>query len=1408
MLRRIFKRRREIYTIFLISSLLFTLIAAFPHGFNSHAKDNKDQNNSNKAKKAPEPFPKKVKSRKDTRPKHREDRFILKYKENAKLDEIEKIHSQRGNKVTHTLPELRLQLVEIQSGKRVKEEIDEYKKNDKDIEYVEPDSFVYTQVLPNDTRFQDGSLWGLHNTGQNSGLADADIDAPEGWDTRKSASNTIVAVIDTGIRYTHQDLAANMWKNPGEIAGNNIDDDANGYIDDVYGINTINNTGNPMDDNQHGTHVAGTIGAVGNNGIGVTGVAWNVKLMACKFINEGGSGSTYDAARCIDYAVSKGAKILSNSWGGSEYSQTLYNAINAAKQKDVIFVAAAGNNAFNTDQGVFYPASYELDNVISVAATTRTDELASFSNYGISSVDIAAPGTETLSTGHLSDSDYITLQGTSMATPHVSGALALLREQFPSESYLQLINRLYNSADKKDGLTGKCLTGGRLNLAKALTSTSNRPINDSFLTASTYPVGSCNVAGLNILATKESGEPNHAGNTGGKSLWWKWTSPISGQVTVTTIGSNINTLLGVYTGSSVSSLTTIASNDDDPAGGVTSYTTFTAIAGSSYYVAVDGKNGTEGRIRLTVKSEVPKKSYSVVDIAEYFPSGSVYVNDINDYGQAVGNVYRSITQPDGSSLYDQRAFIWSEAGGITEFSITGAQWLSAEAINNRGEVVGWYTNANGYDRAFLWKNGTLTELGTLSGDNSSSAADINDKGQVVGYSTFIDSESMSSGARPFLWEGGVMKSLGITNAIAYATAINNSGQVVGYKSVQSTDPDLEYSPIVAVTWQDGVAKELDTLTSTSDRSSEARDINDYGQIAGSSITTSGTNHAVVWENGVIKDLFPSDILSSDLSGINSFGHTVGQRDVTPFLHSNSQYVALNDAITLEQCSDLVLSTVTAINSLGQIVGSAYDSDYNSHSLILTPTSPTPRVAITSPYNNASFSSPANITIEAAAADSDGTVSKVEFFNGSTKLGEDTSAPYSFTWSNVAAGNYSITAKVTDNAGLQASSRAVSITVASALNSENFEDGVANGWNVASGTWDIITDGTKVYHTKSTDSLSRSVVGDTVWSNYSVKAKLKVNSWGSSSNRGTGIIARYKDTDNYYLFIYEAGELRIKKKVAGTMSTIGSMTFTFNGSTWYNFEAVLQGPVLKFYVNGKLQLKATDASLTAGKTGLFSVYADARYDDFLVTSLPTFKPSVLFIVASTTLNSGDSAVKSHLEDMGFAVTTKSATSSVTSDANGKSLVLISSTLTSSDVNTKFRDVTVPVMIWESSLCDDMKMTSTVKDTDFGTVSGQTQVVMQTTGHPMSGGLTGTPTVVNASSIFSWGKHNGNAIKIATVVGNTNKAAIFGYEKGASMVGMQAPERRVGFFLEDVTASNLNSNGWKLFDAAVNWAYANQ
>ena len=353
------------------------------------------------------------------------------------------------------------------------------------IDFVEPNYFYHLfEVFPTDPKFDD--QWNINNSGQTGGRVNADISATNAWDIKRESPNVKIGIIDSGIDWKHPDLVDNIWKNMGEDADgdgqilvkinnewvfdpddeNGIDDDGNGYIDDFIGWDFVNNDNNPYDDVNHGTHVAGIIGAKGNDGTGITGVTWKVQMAALKFLNRNGLGTTADAIAAINYAVAMDMDMSNNSWGGFVYSEALYTTIQQAANQNHLVIAAAGNEGKDSDVKPQYPAAYDLDNIISVANTDHEDGLANTSNYGAISVDLGAPGTRILSC--FPNNSYAAISGTSMAAPHVAGACALLLELFPSKTYSTLKSDVLSSVDPISSLHQKTVTGGRLNVCKLL----------------------------------------------------------------------------------------------------------------------------------------------------------------------------------------------------------------------------------------------------------------------------------------------------------------------------------------------------------------------------------------------------------------------------------------------------------------------------------------------------------------------------------------------------------------------------------------------------------------------------------------------------------------------------------------------------------------------------------------------------------------------------------------------------------------------------------------------------------------------------------------------------------------------------------------------------------------------------
>jgi thermitase len=391
------------------------------------------------------------------------DELLVKFKDGTASRAAIETHQLTGARVVEEFPELGWQRIKLPKGMSVLNAENRYKHFD-GIETAQPNYYYHLLATPNDAQFS--AMYGMTK-----------ISAPQAWDMQTGSSAVVVADIDTGMKMNHEDLAPNLWVNTGEIAGNNIDDDGNGYIDDVNGYDFFANDSNPTDENGHGTHTAGTVGARGNNTLGVTGVNWNVKIMPIKIYDSVGTTTTstmlINAYNYIRVMKNRGVNIraTNNSYGGCAeacgYDQATKDALDALGDTDVLQAFAAGNNGTNNDVTPFYPSNYTSPSIISVASSTSTDARSSFSCFGATTVDIAAPGSSILSTV-MTGTGYGNLSGTSMATPHVAGAAALVAAQHPTLSAASIKATLMNNVDLLPAWSGLVKSNGRLNVFKAL----------------------------------------------------------------------------------------------------------------------------------------------------------------------------------------------------------------------------------------------------------------------------------------------------------------------------------------------------------------------------------------------------------------------------------------------------------------------------------------------------------------------------------------------------------------------------------------------------------------------------------------------------------------------------------------------------------------------------------------------------------------------------------------------------------------------------------------------------------------------------------------------------------------------------------------------------------------------------
>lgn len=538
------------------------------------------------------------------------DRLIVRLKEGASAEGLSALLHKTGARIEKPLGPERLFRIQLSdtSLSTYQDVLALLNASPGLVEFAEGDLIQRVQsTYPDDPAFAAGKLWGHENTGQRAGgedtdagtfgIPDADADLPEAWDIRTDASSVTVAVIDTGVLYTHEDLRDNMWINASEAGGlAGVDDDGNGVVDDIHGLNAITDLGDPLDDHRHGTHVAGIIGAAGNNALGISGVAWKVRLMACKFASADGTGATSDALEAVDYSVRMGADIINLSYGSPYFSEAALSALQKATEAGAIIVCASGNFSWDVDEAAVYPAGYFVENLVSVAATDRRDELAEFSNYSAGLVHLAAPGVSIHSTVIESNSAYQAENGTSMASPMVAGTLALLRAQFPDADPGTLVNRLLTGAERVEGLESLTLTSARLNARNALDPDPvfSRPFNDDFARRKPLEKELNFVRLQNHGATIEPGEPR-PDPAYGASLWLSYTPASSGFVTLDLRGSNISRHLAAYTGDSLDSLVPV------PVTGPTGdFPYFPCEQGVTYHIAISGKPVESGLIIASV----------------------------------------------------------------------------------------------------------------------------------------------------------------------------------------------------------------------------------------------------------------------------------------------------------------------------------------------------------------------------------------------------------------------------------------------------------------------------------------------------------------------------------------------------------------------------------------------------------------------------------------------------------------------------------------------------------------------------------------------------------------------------------------------------------------------------------------
>ncbi len=913
-----------------------------------------------------------------------------------------------------------------------------YYKADKSIEAVEPNFLVTAVAIPNDPSFS--QLWGLHNSN------DADIDAPEAWDKTKGNASVVIAVIDTGVDYNHPDLGANMWKNTAECSGNGADDDGNGYIDDCYGIDTYNNDANPMDDNRHGTHVSGTIGAVGNNNIGVVGVNWNVRIMACKFLGAGGSGSTFDAIECLNYVKAmkdKGVNVIatSNSWGGGGFSQAMSDAIQSQMQHGILFIAAAGNNAKDSDACPFSPASYYLPNVISVAATTSADGLASFSNYGRRTVHLGAPGVSILST--TPNNTYQSLGGTSMATPHVAGLAALLKAENPSRDWIAVKNLIMAGGDAKASMNNT-ITQKRLNARGSLLC-SNSTVLSRLRPVSAIAAGigePVNLSALHIRCASPNGDVAVSASPGGQTAALldngaypdqmagdgiysgQWVAGEPGTYTLTFSGKdgvNLQVLANYKYSSASFAWRAISGTNlnlsEDSSAMITSPFPI-KFGGGSFSSLSAGSNGIisfTGPFTYSVNQPMPTSMTSTL--------AAPFWDDLSPKAGTSQNVFWAAT---GSAPNRELVVEWRD---VTHYGACGSGTVKFQVVFFEGKND---TLFNYMDAAF---GGSCA-----AADNGGSATAGIQVGPVTGTQFSYNTPSISSGTA-ILWTA-IQAGENQTDTIAPVVSLtspSNGSSVSGTIIVAASATDNMGVTKVEF-YVDGAMKAADTASPYSfswDTASVPNGAHslmaqayDTGNNVGvSSPITVTVNNADITPPAVsIVNPVSGSVISGTVNVSASASDDAGVARVEFYVDGGLKNTDFSSPYGFSW------DTTSAANSNHSLMARAYDASGNAGSstvivAVSNMDNTPPSTAITGPASGTVYTAPQMVAISASASDNAG-VAKVEFYDGLGLKGTDTASPYTYSWNITASDNgvHSWTSRAYDAAGNTGTSSPVTLTV--------------------------------------------------------------------------------------------------------------------------------------------------------------------------------------------------------------------------------------------------------------------------------------------------------------------------------------------------------------------------------------------
>ena len=983
-------------------------------------------------------------------PRWRDGELLVRFKRDVAASDIDILLQSNGaRRVRRLRGQSKTELLRLIPGSDP-EAIANILRSSQLVDFAEPNYLITAdQITPNDPRFTE--QWALKNTVSSNGPFSSDINASQAWEGTTGSRRTVIAVLDSGIDFTHPDLRNNEWTNSLERANNTIDDDDNGFVNDLHGWDFVTDTNEIKDEQGHGTGVAGIVDAQGNNATGITGVMWRAGLMSVRVLDSTGTGDIARAVEAIDYAVNNGAQVINCSWGTDDSSIALLEAINWASRKGVVVVTSAGNNSRDVETAPRFPASFDLNNLISVASTDNNDVLTSFSNFGATHVTVAAPGINILTTKN--GGDYQTVSGSSASAPFVTGVAGLVKTLRPWLSADLTRAAILRSSRQVPALSGKVASGGVINASGALNA-------------------------LTTLSIRE-GRDSTNGNNGGEH-------PINDR------------------GDTRGNRNGIGAGNDNGANNVSPIPPTSGRPGSGFpnLDALRRRQPTSPRAPVPIQSRRRSRRnsshppngrrvgdrLSALDASDFYPLQYspreqmpdllALASDFSPLDSILGS-HNTLVSDSPFSLsrqarYEDRRLLSSPSR--TKFILElfpmalllmpqASPSKIAFASNRDGSAQIYSMNSDGSDQTRLTNNGSNDESPKWSPDNTrilfqsdrdnpfSGAADIYVMNWDGSAQTRLTSDAADDSAPVWSPDGTKIAFQSARSGTSYQVYVMNadgSGQVNisnntandtqpswspdGTKIAFASDRDQAGFSSIYVMNANGSNQTRLTVSGTGLKDDQPAWSPDGTKLA---FTSTRDSILETWqetddEGGILNRSrlrINKEVYLMNADGSNQIRLTnILENDDSPGWSADGTKIAFRSERERDWWDPIQQVWVMNADGSNQVdLSNNWSGDYTPNWQRMTG-NVSPSVSITSPASAATFTAPANITINASANDSDGIVSRVDFYQGATLIGTDTTSPYSVTWSNVALGSYAITAKATDNAGATTTSTAVNITV--------------------------------------------------------------------------------------------------------------------------------------------------------------------------------------------------------------------------------------------------------------------------------------------------------------------------------------------------------------------------------------------